>query len=623
MTLVAIVVVSVLLALVWVFRDPFFQQPDENAHADYAFAISTTGHLIRARDGPLQTDVHPYTRRLESVSNFRGIRMNPDGRVPRHYGESAFYREVDAHKPVVDPKLFEQKNHPVPYVAGIYSFVFYGAEAIVARTAAALTGGSITSMLFAMRLFCVALMAAMLLFSFAIMRELHIAPRRALLIVAAVGFFPLVSWHSAYVQQDNFACAISAAVVYAALRVRRLGISLSRLIPLGLILGLAAATKLPYFAATAFSVTSLVAAFFPRRTSPARWAAGFGILLAPSIALIAVSQYFSHTDEFAHRLKLAQSNRIVSAFHSDFWRGLAETGREIARATWSTFGFGDTSAGFWHGFSWYAGTVLIGTFEITFVIHAIIVTGTLATTVLMIYRQWTTYRRLITIWRNGSPRRAFRVWASDPVLNSYFAFVVLLLLSDALSNGALSSNRYWVVFIAPAFLCGTWYAPRVLQIRYRQTMGNSVLVSILAFCIISVPYSWRALEQRYYIPLPPGHQHYDAAGIFEPEHQPVVVRRGETLRLHGWALDSKTGLPAHGVMIAIDGRRRFAARYGLEENNFALLLHDDATEHCGFAAAIDTRPLSLGSHTATVFVVTGAGSDINPTRKEVVFVVNP
>jgi hypothetical protein len=623
MLLAAIVASSAILSLHWVFGAPFFEEPDENAHADYAFALYTAGHPIRARDGHVATDVHPYTQYLEQVSNFRATRFNPDGRVPPGYGTAAFYRAVDAGKPSVEPHLFDRPQHAVPYVAAAYSFVFYALEAATARTSLAFSGGSLTTAFFAMRILCVGFMAVMLILSFLTMRALHIDRFRALLLTAAIGWFPLFSWHAAYIQPDNLACATMALCLYLSLLISRRGLHPQLLLALGGALALVSIAKPPQLLAVGTAAIAVVATRLPASRKAASRAFIWAALLLPSVALLAISHYYSSSPQLRSLLAAAQSARLGDAFHQSAAAGVAASASELARASWSTFGFGATSAGFWHAFSWLDELIEIGSFQVTFAIHMLIVTVTLLIVALMARRQLLVYRRLYTVARKRSIPSALRVLGGDPVLTSYFIFAVTMIAIDAFTSRVISSNRYWIVVILPAFLCGVWYAPRSLpRARYR-TLGNAVLVLLLAFSLVSIPFSWRALERRYYEPVAAGHLHYEStAGIWTPQDN-TEVQRAQSLHIHGWAFDSTSGLPESAAYFVVDGRRRVPVDYGLFEAQFVTRMHDDGLARTGFTADIQTAGLPDGDHVAKLFVVDHAKKHTYPTTLEFHFRVHP
>ena len=147
----AIVAIALGLACVWVFRVPLFQQPDENAHADYAFALFAAHGPIRASTGRPATDVDPVVRYLEGASGFRAMRFSGDGRVPAGYGSAAFDRALDAGAPhpstVVDPR----SDMRVPWVAAQYPYLYYALDALAIGVAGLVGGGSVLAEFFGAR----------------------------------------------------------------------------------------------------------------------------------------------------------------------------------------------------------------------------------------------------------------------------------------------------------------------------------------------------------------------------------------------------------------------------------------------------------------------------------------
>src|SRR5687768_10376965 len=56
--LAAIVLSACLLSIIWVFRVPILQNPDETSHIDYVFSIYSAGRLLNVRTPPSDWNVH-------------------------------------------------------------------------------------------------------------------------------------------------------------------------------------------------------------------------------------------------------------------------------------------------------------------------------------------------------------------------------------------------------------------------------------------------------------------------------------------------------------------------------------------------------------------------------------
>ena len=98
--LAAIVLVSTLVALAWVFYVPIFEAPDETVHFEYSAALYSAGGLVAPRDANRLTVPHgrpiPYPAYLEDQAAVAVIAQKPDVKAPAGYGSSAYYSSVDS-----------------------------------------------------------------------------------------------------------------------------------------------------------------------------------------------------------------------------------------------------------------------------------------------------------------------------------------------------------------------------------------------------------------------------------------------------------------------------------------------------------------------------------------------
>jgi len=76
--------------------------------------------------------------------------------------------------------------------------------------------------------------------------------------------------------------------------------------------------------------------------------------------------------------------------------------------------------------------------------------------------------------------------------------------------------------------------------------------------------------------------------------------RGIDVKVSGYALDYRTGLPGRSLDLLIDGRRLVHARYGEPRADIAAILHDAATQRSGFSATVATAALAPGTHTISM-----------------------
>src|SRR5262249_61268990 len=80
----------------------------------------------------------------------------------------------------------------------IYPFGYYTAVALWIRLISVFSTG-VTALFFGARIFSVLLVVLSLVLCYAVCRELRMSQRRALLLTAIVGWFPLTSFVSSYV----------------------------------------------------------------------------------------------------------------------------------------------------------------------------------------------------------------------------------------------------------------------------------------------------------------------------------------------------------------------------------------------------------------------------------------
>src|SRR5512145_2975287 len=80
--LVAIIFSACLLSVIWVFRVPLLQNPDETSHIDYVFSIYSAGRLLNMRTPPSEWNVHP---RFEGRKDREGPESAPYDLLSHQY----------------------------------------------------------------------------------------------------------------------------------------------------------------------------------------------------------------------------------------------------------------------------------------------------------------------------------------------------------------------------------------------------------------------------------------------------------------------------------------------------------------------------------------------------------
>jgi 4-amino-4-deoxy-L-arabinose transferase-like glycosyltransferase len=282
-TVALIVLVSVGIALIWMFEVPAFQSADEDVHFDYALSIATTHRLISAKEGRPDIDVHPTVTYLQDATGFHTILYNLNGRVSHDYGTRAYYRRIDASAPTVRSDFIAREKR-IPYLLIYYPFGYYALDALFIGAGSFITHGSAIGSLFFARAFSVALLPCSLILIYLILVEMRVGLAQRLAILAIIGTFPLTSWVSAYVQPDNLAVTAVLLSLYVTLRLKRSPGDVGALAALGSSLALLLLTKVHFFLAVApVVIASALVCAGPRRRSFAYWSAFATFVGAPII----------------------------------------------------------------------------------------------------------------------------------------------------------------------------------------------------------------------------------------------------------------------------------------------------------------------------------------------------
>jgi hypothetical protein len=88
---------------------------------------------------------------------------------------------------------------------------------------------------------------------------------------------------------------------------------------------------------------------------------------------------------------------------------------------------------------------------------------------------------------------------------------------------------------------------------------------------------------------------------------PITVGAGEAVTLSGWAVDTRAGKAAGGVLVVIDGGQTVEAKYGMERGDVATALKSGGYAKSGFVATVGGGTLPAGKHELTIRIVTADG----------------
>src|SRR5262249_13081844 len=146
----------------------------------------------------------------------------------------------------------------------------------------------LTVLFFGARIFSVLLLIPSLLLAYAVARELRFTKKRALLFTSIVGFFPLTTFVSSYVQPDNLSFTAVMLWCYLALLVRRKPGQVRPVALLGLALALLLATKYHFYLAVLVPVLAMLVSDRLLRSWRPSWMRTLALLLLPSLVVGAV-----------------------------------------------------------------------------------------------------------------------------------------------------------------------------------------------------------------------------------------------------------------------------------------------------------------------------------------------
>jgi hypothetical protein len=466
--LASIVALGTLLAIRWALFVPILQDPDESPHIDYAFSILTGQRLILSSSGQaISTDVHPYTRYLEAVTGFRGMRYSSYGRVPEGYGTRAYFARIDAGAPHVTPASSDARA--LPLYARAYPFGFYALEAAVMAITGWFYPASLVTQFFAARFFCVALLVPTLLCSYNIFRYAKLSRALALLLTASIAFLPLTTSIFSYVQPDDLVAALVTAILLAASHLRdRPSRSIAAIV--GALLAALALTKY-HDAIVLLAVIAFMAAT-RRRVRPK-----LPYVVAPSLVAFAAVAFVMGPAPTAHRFLCAN---VGEALHTAFQGGpqdlvgyLAGGGTQFLA---STFVGGWSFLEYWDSIGWLVHRIIFGTQAITDVAIGVLSFCTVVMVLLMLLRANLVFFRLAAVARKRTLATAMRLASGDIIFNGYVTYLVCLLAANAYSGNRLEHGRYWLPFIVCALLFSVRYVPHLTGRRIERPLATIVAV---------------------------------------------------------------------------------------------------------------------------------------------------
>jgi hypothetical protein len=492
----AIVLGAVGLSLRWVFLVPIYQSPDEPQHLDYALCLLEHGGLYQARDlSAVERDpalvnpygvpylcyfLHSHTRYLADRSEHFAICQNHVVKVPPQYGTRGFFANLDrdAPVPVIEPDL-------PPSLAFGYPFGYYALLAAWIGLLRHCTT-SLSAIFFGARTLSVLLLAISLLVIYDTLRALRCPRLFRLVLTACIGFFPMTSFVSSYVQPDNLSLALVSLSSWLALRVRDDPDS-PWLTWLGLALGGLLVTKQHYFACAMLPILTMLAVRLGCRRVPARvWLTAFTRLLLPSLVLGSVHLWSVWGLQY-HPLRPTAAATDPALFLRALRKALED------------FYTGTTHLSFWGIFGWMDTTLVIVGPRTTAVVRFLLRVVSVAFVALTLTRLAQVASRLLALWRRGRRARAAQIAVSNPVVNGYFLFTaVMVALHVATNNFFGAQGRNWLPYMLPIFWSAVVDAPRALARRPAWLVFAGGCSGLVLYTAVGACFALKTLDDRYY-----------------------------------------------------------------------------------------------------------------------------
>ncbi|GAC1445230.1 MAG: hypothetical protein NVSMB52_05800 [Chloroflexota bacterium] len=501
-----IILMGGLLALYWVFLVPILEAPDEQSHVDYVFSIYSSGGLLNARQAPLSPPSylsHPWTDHLATSTFVNSVALQTLVRMPLSYGTARYYADIDRRA----PKLLNP-YHPrtLPWLLPVKPVAYYALDALWLGLTSRFTS-SVIALFFAARVFSVFLLMCGLSLVYLILRATLRSRIQALFLLLAIGFFPLTSFASSYVQPDSLSFTVIALLFYAAILVQRKPASLAATILLGCALGLLLITKYQFFLCVAVPVFAMLA------TRPSRGSAGVrvwfrrSLYVLPSLLLggLQVWIHWGARDQIL-RTGASQGRPTIRPVTLALSHGPVEAlsyGVHVLGGCLHDFLLGTTASSFWGVFGWLDTPLIIGYPETQNNVRALQTVITLVVVGLAVARMGDIARRLYAVMRSGRRRQTLVLLFSDPLMNSLFLFTVFMIVLYILTDNTFGAQgRDWYPLLLPIFLLTTQFAPRALRHRgWRIWIRNMFVAGLVLYSVVGGISAIVSVRDRFYCPL--------------------------------------------------------------------------------------------------------------------------
>lgn len=597
-TVALIVIAAAVLSGVWALRVPFFQLPDEVAHADYAFAYLDAGQPFRLTSSRPENYVTPEVRYLMRISDYRKIRYDTFATVPTGYGSPAFFAATVRGAPQ-PTNLVPQNGAVVPYAMTSYPPWYYWEVASVMRARWSREDHSLVRAFQAGRLFNIALLVIALVAAYGIFFESGLQRWTRLALFAGLAFLPITSWLFASIQPDNQSAAFMNLSLYLALRVRRLPTSRATWAYLGVSECVLALTKLHY------GLVTIVAVALANR-STLRHIRSFdrAIFSTIVIAMPCGALFVAKSSLPAGIFGVPALDRAFA--HADFLITAGIVAKNLLQNVSDAYLGGITVWSFWMGLGLRSASVFGRVPFLDRAVRLILPIASMGTVAFAAVRQIAVLRRIAALAAHRSFGVAVGFLGNDVLLNAYVLLTLLLFGIYSFTNGFLTlQGRYWYPAAAAMFTIAVATFGRLAPSK--RNRAQLLAASTLAvYSLIASPSALVAMTEDFYGARPErprfelGEVTRALQGTSSLSIEGSVVNAGVPIVLEGAALDSSVGLGASRIQYRLDGRAPVRARTHLDNDRLAIIFNDPMLRRSGFLAVVPTVDLRPGAHVVTI-----------------------
>jgi hypothetical protein len=588
-----IILCATLLCAFWAIRVPLFQEPDEVAHADAAFAYFDAGRPFVVRDPTIANFVTPQLRYLMTATKYRRLRYNNHAAVHDGYGTLAYFRALDVGAPPPSNTI-PSEGARVPYALAFYPSTYYYVVAAAMLGGWSALGHSLAAAIFAGRFVNVAMLAVTLALAYAALAYLPFTSAQRIMLLGGIAFFPLSTWMGAYIQPDNQSALLMTATLLAALALRKHPSSLAWLVLYATAASALGITKLQYALVAIVAIGIAFRGTFDRETPSIRLRALAGAVAIPLIAAYC-GRYLSPIGGLD-----APPSGTAFANVGIVERLRIATYDLLHSATGALLG-GQTFAGFWFHFGLRSGGVFSP--ALTGPITSFLIALTVLTFAAWCVAQLRLFRRLRYIAPRYGLGRARAFLGTDPALNAYVLLSVFLVSISAFTNGDLMlQGRYWYPVLLPILILSVRSIGGALP-RANRGIATSVACAFwLCYSAIAAPCAVVAMNRDFYhqrdtTPTSElGQVESIAIDGHATDREDITVDSGSILTVRGDALDTSIGLPATDVRFRVDDGVERRAIVGLPDRKLVVIFNDQLLARGGFRFEVPTRDIAPGLH---------------------------